>query len=153
MKKFMTLLFSSNIWTSRIAFFMIRVGIGLIFVIHGMNKLHGGTETFVFLGSTMKNLGITFMPLMWGIIAVMNELISGSCIAVGFATRFCAALLTFQMVVALMHHITKGDAFTMWSNALLCMIIFVALVIAGGGYFSIDNCIVKKNRATSDTHD
>jgi len=126
-------------FTNHLALMLIRIGIGVVFFVHGCIKVLGGMETWLFLGKSMSIFGITYLPLMWGLIAVANELLGGLCIAVGFATRLCAALLTAQMVVALTYHITKGDAFAVWSNALVCLIVFVALVIAGNGEFSSEN--------------
>ncbi len=45
--------------------FLLRVGIGLIFIRHGYPKLMGGQEEWLWLGSKMSHLGITAAPVLW----------------------------------------------------------------------------------------
>ena len=133
------LIMARSSFATEVALLMIRVGIGCIFVMHGLIKCSGGTSTFIWLGQQMGNVGITCMPLLWGLAAVFAELIGGACIAVGFLTRLFAGLLVFNMIVAFMYHWSKGDIFSVYAYSLLCIIIFSSLVISGGGWCSLDN--------------
>lgn len=117
---------------------IIRVGIGLIFAGHGYLKLKGGKNTWMWLGEQMSNLGITFLPLWWGIAAMSIELMGGSFLVIGLYTRLVSFFLAGVMVVALIHHLKKGDNFQYSSFPLSQLVIFIGLLIAGSGPFSLD---------------
>lgn len=117
---------------------VLRVGIGIIFVFHGYPKLLGGIETWTQVGSAMSMIGINFAPAFWGFMAAFAETIGGVFIILGLLHRPVALMLTFTMIVAVVMHVTGGDPFGIYSNALKALVIFVALVITGPGKYSID---------------
>lgn len=120
-----------------IGLLFIRVGIGLIFMKHGWGKITGGQEVWTGLGMSMQNFGITFMPVVWGFLAACVEFFGGIALATGFYVRWAALLMACVMVVALIMHINKGDSFTVYSHPLSLLCLFIGLVIAGGGSFTI----------------
>ena len=97
---------------------VLRIGIGIIFIIHGWPKLMGGVETWTQLGSTMSMVGITFAPSFWGFMAAAAEAIGGLFIIVGLLHRPVALMLIGTMIVAVIMHVTAGDSFGIYSNAL-----------------------------------
>lgn len=115
-----------------------RVGLGLIFTLHGWPKVMGGTESWMWLGSQMSIVGITFFPLFWGLVSALTEFLGGALLAVGLGTRIVSFLLAFQMLVALFYHLNKGDNFTVYSHPLSLLVVFVALMVSGAGYYSLD---------------
>ena len=117
---------------------VLRVGIGILFIGHGFPKLIGGASKWLWLGQQMGNLGITFAPLFWGFCAAFSECVGGICLVPGLGTRVASCFMAFTMFVAVIHHIAKGDSYGYISFPLSQMIIFIALVIAGGGRFSLD---------------
>ena len=117
---------------------VLRVGIGILFIGHGYPKLIGGASQWLWLGQQMGNLGITFVPLFWGFCAALSECVGGICLTLGLGTRIAASFMAFTMFVAVVHHIAKGDSYGGISFPLSQMIIFIALIIAGGGKFSLD---------------
>lgn len=117
---------------------VLRVGIGIIFIFHGYPKLLGGIETWTQVGSAMSMIGINFAPAFWGFMAAFAETIGGVFIILGLLHRPVALMLTFTMIVAVVMHVTGGDPFGIYSNALKALVIFVALVITGPGKYSID---------------
>ncbi len=117
---------------------VLRIGIGIIFIIHGVPKLMGGVEGWTQLGSTMSMMGITFAPAFWGFMAAATEAIGGVFIILGLLHRPVAVLLVFTMIVALLMHVMLGDSFTIYSNALKGLVVFVALSITGPGVYSLD---------------
>ena len=117
---------------------VLRVGIGIIFIFHGYPKLLGGIETWTQVGSAMSMIGINFAPAFWGFMAAFAETIGGVFIILGLLHRPVALMLTFTMIVAVVMHVTGGDPFGIYSNALKASVIFVALVITGPGKYSID---------------
>ena len=117
---------------------VLRVGIGIIFVFHGLPKLMGGVETWTQLGSTMSVMGITFAPVFWGFMAAATEVGGGLFIIFGLLHRLVALMLIFTMVVALLVHVSAGDPFAVYSNALKALVVFVAFAISGPGVYSLD---------------
>ena len=139
---FRLLVSSSNI---EIGYTFIRIAVGLIFMIHGWGKLTGGIATLQWVGSQMSHLGITFLPLFWGILAMLAELVGGFCLAIGLWTRIFAGALAFVMIVAISYHLNKGDAFNdVWSHPFTLLFIFIGFFIAGSGSYSIDNYLYAK---------
>lgn len=117
---------------------ILRIGIGIIFIFHGLPKLMGGIETWVKIGSTMSLIGINFTPAFWGFMAAVTEVFGGVFIILGLLHRPIAFMLTFTMVIALLMHVSAGDPFGIYSNSLKGLIVFIALMITGPGKYSLD---------------
>ena len=117
---------------------VLRIGIGVIFIFHGFPKLMGAVETWTQLGSTMSVMGITFAPAFWGFMAAATEVGGGLFIIFGLLHRLVALMLIFTMVVALLVHVSAGDPFAVYSNALKALVVFVAFAISGPGVYSLD---------------
>ncbi len=143
-------LLSSNT-SLELGLFLIRVGIGLVFVIHGWGKITN-MEQWHWLGSQMSHVGITFLPALWGFLAAATEFFGGLCLVFGFATRFAAALLAFVMFVAVLYHLKNGDAFKTYSHALSLFLVFAGLLLSGPGKFSLDHIIHGKSVVHASEH-
>lgn len=135
---------SSN--SINLALTFMRIGIGIIMILHGWPKITGGIETWKFLGSAMGNLGIHFLPVMWGFLAACTEFFGGIALTLGLGTRIAAIFLTIMMLVALVMHIKKGDPFTIYSHALALIVIFITFTFIGSGKYSLDNYILNKTK-------
>ncbi len=122
---------------------ILRIGIGIIFIFHGLPKLLGGVETWTQIGSTMSLIGINFAPAFWGFLAAAAEAIGGLFIIIGLLHRPVALMLVFTMIVALIMHLSAGDPFGIYSNALKGLIVFIALLITGPGKYSVDYKYIK----------
>lgn len=117
---------------------IIRLGIGGTFLFHGYPKLAGGTETWVFLGGAMGNLGITFAPVFWGFMAALTEFAGGILIMLGLLFRPAALLLFFTMLVAFIFHLAQGDPFQAYSHSLKLIFVFAALFFTGPGKYAVN---------------
>ncbi len=117
---------------------VLRIGIGIIFIIHGLPKLMGGVETWTQLGAALSMMGISFVPAFWGFMAAAAEAIGGAFIILGLLHRPVALMLLFTMIVAVFMHVASGDPFAVYSNALKGLVVFIALVITGPGKYSLD---------------
>lgn len=117
---------------------ILRIGIGIVFIIHGLPKLMGGMESWTQIGSTMSIVGINFAPAFWGFMAAAAEVVGGLFIIIGLLQRPVALMLAFTMIIAVIMHVTGGDPFGIYSNALKGLIVFIALLITGPGKYSLD---------------
>lgn len=116
---------------------LLRVGIGAMFMVHGWPKLAGGAATWKKLGGAMAQLGLDFMPTMWGFMAACSEFFGGLLLAAGLLFRPAAAALLSTMIVASIMHLKNGDSFTSASHAIEAGILFASLILIGPGRYAI----------------
>ncbi|SKB80329.1 putative oxidoreductase [Sphingobacterium nematocida] len=122
-----------------IALLILRVTIGLTMLIfHGLPKLMGGPEKWKKIGLSMGNLGIDFLPSVWGFSASIVESLCALFIVLGLWTRPNSILLAFTMLIATISHLTAGDGFNVASHAIELMAVFIALFLTGPGKYSVD---------------
>lgn len=118
---------------------MLRIGLGVMFCLHGLPKLAGGPKLWTALGKNMAHLGIDFFPVFWGFLAAATEGIGGILLVLGFCYRPVCLLLTFTMVIAsLKLHHDKADFQSAASRPIELAIVFIGLAFIGPGRFSID---------------
>jgi putative oxidoreductase len=117
---------------------ILRIGMGIMFIYHGMPKLLAGPEKWEKLGKAMGSLGIESMPVFWGFMASATEFFGGICLIVGLFFREMCILLTITMAVAASMHLDKGDGLRGASHAIEDGIVFLGLIFIGPGKYSID---------------
>ncbi len=132
---------------------IMRVLLGVVFFPHGAQKLlgwfggHGFTGT---MNSFTDNMGI---PVILAFLAIMAESLGAVALITGFLTRVAAFGIATNMVVAVfMVHLPYGF-FMNWFGKqegegfefhILAIALAVAIMIRGGGKWSIDGMIIKK---------
>lgn len=124
---------------------VLRVGIGAMFIAHGMPKLLGGQETWAWLGSQMQFLGIDFGFRTFGLLAALSETVGGLFLILGLLTRLSSFFLFFTMLVAAIFHLSIGDGFKGSAHAIELGIVFLSFMIIGAGKFSLDKLFFHKN--------
>ncbi|KLT64693.1 DoxX family protein [Pedobacter sp. BMA] len=117
---------------------LLRLGIGVMFIIHGFPKLAGGPHGWTGLGGSMKVVGINFLPVFWGFMAAATETFGGFLLIVGLFFRPACILLVFTMIVAALVHFGKGDGLQGASHAIESGILFLSLIFIGPGKYSVD---------------
>jgi putative oxidoreductase len=114
---------------------VLRVGIGIAFVIHGFPKVFMG-------GAVGLAKGLAAAGIPGGVVAAYlaggAEFFGGIALILGLLTRPTTAVMAFTMLIALIFHLNKGDKFMAYSHALESGILFLSLFIAGPGKFSLD---------------
>ena len=123
---------------------LLRVGIGIMFMIHGYPKLIGGPEVWAKIGGVLSTLGIGFAPTLMGFMAAISEFIGGLLLILGLFTRPACFFLFSTMVVATSMHINNGDSFGRYSHALEAVILFLSFIFIGPGEISLDEKFSKK---------
>jgi len=122
---------------------LLRISFGIMFVIFGYQKLTSGSQQLTQLGSAMSYFGITHGYLLWGYLAALTELLGGISYFFGFYIRLISLPMIWLLIVAIKFHQEKGDSFTKWSFASLCICIIISFVIMGSGIYSADYFINK----------
>ncbi len=117
---------------------ILRIGLGCMFLFHGLPKLFGGPEKWEKVGMAMGSLGITFLPAFWGFMAAISEALGGLCLILGFLLRPACILLTITMLVATLSHLSRGDGLGGASHAIEVGIVFLSLILIGPGKHSLD---------------
>ncbi|MFO1187972.1 MAG: DoxX family protein [Alphaproteobacteria bacterium] len=120
---------------------LVRIAAGLLLVPHGAQKLFGW-----FGGYGVEATGQFFatklgLPPSFALLAGLIEFAGGLLLAVGLFTRPVAALVAGLMAVAVVHvHWGNGFFWTAggFEYPLLWGLVAVALVLRGGGAYSLD---------------
>lgn len=129
---------------------LMRLGLGITFIIHGLPKLAGGPEGWTGLGGAMANWGITFAPTFWGFIGSMAEFAGGILLLVGLFFRPACIVLVLTMATATLVHLKNGDPFSTLSHALEMGIVFLGLFFTGPGRYSLDYRLSKRQVLPAD---
>ena len=115
----------------------LRLGIGIMFILHGYPKVLGGVAQWTQIGSSMQNLGITFFPAFWGFMAALSEFGGAVLLILGVGFRLASLLMLTTMCVATAHHFGKGDGIQGASHALEAGILFLSFLFTGPGKYTL----------------
>jgi putative oxidoreductase len=132
----------------RLAVLMLRLLLGVVFVMHGSQKLLGGGGVAGFAGGLAK-MGIEpHVPLAW--VVAITEFVGGICVFFGFLTRFWAAGLVIDMAVAMFKvHLVNGFFISKngFELVLTLGVLALAVVFMGPGWPSVDRAAGIEKRA------
>jgi putative oxidoreductase len=123
-------------WNDR-GLLVLRAAIGIVFVMHGWQKLavfgHDGVTAF------LTQAGVPF-PSVNAVLITAAELGGGLAMLAGVATRFSALVLAFSMAVAIVTvHLPNGFFLPNGMEFALTMLLTnLAVAQTGAGAYSID---------------
>lgn len=117
---------------------ILRIGLGIMFILHGYPKLFGGPDKWEAVGGAMKNVRVTLFPAVWGFLAGVAETFGGFMLLLGLAFRPVCLILMFTMFIASLKHLNAGDGIMGASHAIEAGIVFLALMFVGPGKYSVD---------------
>jgi putative oxidoreductase len=140
--KIKTWLFSSR--NSNAAILVLRIVIGISFIIHGYSKITGGPERWIAIGEKISIIGIEFGYLIFGFLATFSEFFGGVALLAGFLTRLSTVGIGFTMIIAILSHIAQGDSITRILHPLELLAVCVLIFVNGPGKYSIDNLFKHK---------
>ncbi len=136
-----------------IAGFVLRVLLGVVMFPHGAQKLLGWFGGYGFSGTMGFFTGKMGIPAVFALLVIITEFFGSLALIAGALTRLAAFGIGCVMLVAtLMVHLPNGF-FMNWAGKqqgegfefhLLAMAIAVALMIIGGGRWSIDGHLTKE---------
>lgn len=133
---------------------VLRIALGLVMLPHGAQKLLGWFGGCGFTGTMHFFTATMGIPYIFALMAVLAESIGSIGLIIGLGTRICAFGIGVTIAVAaLMVHVQNGF-FMNWFGAqagegfeyhILAVGMALTLLIAGGGRWSIDSLLSKKN--------
>jgi len=116
---------------------VLRLGIGAVFIVHGVPKFLGGPELWAKLGGALGAFGIGFAPAFWGFLAACAEALGGVCLVLGIFVRPAAVFMFITMIVAARMLGRMDGDFTAVSHPLSLAVVFSALMLTGGGKYAL----------------
>lgn len=129
------------------ALLILRVVLGIVFFPHGMQKLLGWFGGYGFAGTMDMFTTKLAIPAVFAFLAIMAESLGSLGLITGFLTRVAAFGITVNMIVAVyLLHWQNGIFMNWFGNQkgegyeyhLLVIAIGIALMIKGGGKWSVD---------------
>ena len=127
---------------------LLRVGIGGVFVAHGIQKL--AVFGISGLAGFMTQIGVPF-PTLSAIAVTAAELGGGLALMAGLFTRWAALPLAFSMIVAAVTvHLKAGFFLPNGVEYVLTLFVAsVALALTGAGAFSVDRWLEQRRARES----
>jgi putative oxidoreductase len=129
-----------------IGLLILRIGLGIMFILHGYPKMFGGPDTWVEVGSAMQYLGIDLAPMFFGFMAGVTEFFGGIFLLFGVFFTPTIIFLLVVMIVATIKSLGVGEGFAFYSHSIEIAIVFVSLLFIGPGAHSLDHKLKKKSR-------
>jgi putative oxidoreductase len=129
---------------------LLRLAVGGVLLAHGSQKLFlygiGGTAGF------FAHLGIP-VPMVSAVLSIGAEFLGGLALVLGFGTRWAAAVVAFNMLVAVVGvHLQHGFFLPAGAEyALTLLAANVALVFTGPGAFALDH-VVGRHRTVDQSY-
>ena len=116
---------------------VLRITVGIVFLVHGYQKLfHMG---FHGVAGMFGHLGIP-LPFVSAVVVTLVEFIGGILLIAGLLTRFAAAALAIDMIVAILVVHLKHGFYAQNSGfefPLTLLAATVCLAMSGGGMLSL----------------
>jgi putative oxidoreductase len=132
---------------------ILRVFLGGVIFPHGAQKLLGWFGGGGFSAS-MRGFESNFhIPTVFALLAILAESVGAVALIAGFFTRIAALAVSMNMVVAICLVHWKNGFFMNWAGTgkgegfeyhLLAVAIGLALMVKGGGRWSVDGVIAKR---------
>lgn len=127
-----------------IGLLILRVGLGIMFILHGYPTMFGGPETWSQIGSSMQYIGIDFAPMFFGFMIGVAEFFGGIFLILGLFFKPSVIFLFIMMLVVSAKDFGAGDQFASYSQTIEMAIVFLSLFFIGSGKYSLDRKLEKK---------
>lgn len=131
--------------------FFLRLALGVMLFPHGAQKLLGWFGGYGFTGTMGYFTGTVGTPWIVGALVILGEFFGALLLVAGLGTRFAAASVGLIMIGAVFQHKSNGFFMNWYGNQkgegiefhVLTFGIVLALVILGGGKWSIDSALAR----------
>ena len=125
-----------------VALLVLRIGIAAMMLVHGLPKLQ-----MLLSGDVSQFPGVLGMsPGLSLTLATLAEVVCSVLILIGLGTRLASIPLLITMLVAVLV-VHAADPFAAQELGLLYLLGYVVLLLLGGGRFSLDSVVTKRQQA------
>jgi putative oxidoreductase len=133
---------------------ILRVLLGIVFLPHGLQKVFGSFGGYGYTGTMGYFTGTLGIPALFAFLAIAAEFLGSLGLITGLFTRIAAFGIGIEIsVAALMLHVKNGFFMNWFGNQkgegfeyhILVVAIAAALVIKGGGKWSLDRVLVRQD--------
>lgn len=131
-----------------VALGLIRMIVGLVFVLHGAQKIF--VYHYAGVVGVFHQMGIP-APAVSAALAMTAEFVGGLLLLSGLYTRLAAIPVAFTMLVAITQVHLHAGFFAQgggFEYPLTLLVATLALIIGGGGGFALDNLRTRRQLAT-----
>jgi putative oxidoreductase len=134
---------------------LMRLVLGVVFFLHGSQKMLGSFGGFGFSGTMQAFTGMMHIPAPFAFLAICAEFFGGLGLIVGLLARVAAFGIAVNMIVAvLMVHLPHGPFMNWYGNQkgegyeyhLLALALAIPIIIRGAGAFSVDGLLASKGQ-------
>jgi putative oxidoreductase len=143
---------TSDSWT----FIVLRVILGLVILPHGAQKLPGWFGGYGFTATMNFFTGTVGLPWIIGFLVIIIEFFGSLALIAGVSTRIVAAsYIILALVIMFTSHVQNGFFINWYGNQagegfeyfILWIGLSIALLINGGGKYSVDKLFLKPGTA------
>lgn len=136
---------------------LMRLILGVVFFLHGSQKLLGWFGGFGFSGTMNFFTSMLHVPAPFAVLAICAEFFGGLGLILGLLARVAAFGIAVNMVVAVsLVHFANGPFMNWYGNQkgegyeyhLLALALAITIIIRGAGAFSVDGALVAKGQIT-----
>lgn len=147
-----TSFFQSFVATSdSLAPLFLRLSLAVMILPHGLQKTVGWFGGYGFKGTMGYLTGTVGAPWIFALLAILAESVGGAMLLAGVGTRLAALGIGGVMVVAAAQHRSNGFFMNWYGNQkgegvefhLLALGIVLALLVLGGGKWSLDAVLAR----------
>ncbi len=133
---------------------ILRVLLGIVFLPHGLQKVFGSFGGYGYTGTMGYFTGTLGIPALFAFLAIASEFLGSLGLITGLFTRIAAFGIGVEIsIAALMLHVKNGFFMNWFGNQkgegfeyhILVVAIAAALVIKGGGKWSLDRVLVRQD--------
>ena len=133
-------------WTRDISWLVIRLTVGGVLLVHGIEKVMGAGVTAFAKGLAARGIE---PALPFAYVVFFNETVGAVFLAIGFLTRIVGPMIAIEfLIITFIAHFPNGFAWTSpkggWEYPLLWGLVIFAVSLRGGGPWSIDRLIGKE---------
>jgi putative oxidoreductase len=130
--------------TAPYGLFILRVVLGIAFLVHGWMKLSGGVDN---VAGFFGNIGIPAAALMAWIVTIV-ELVGGILLIVGAFTQIVGILLFIDMIGAIIFARLGGEFIEgggiSWEKEAVFAAAALCLALAGPGLWAVDDMMAER---------
>lgn len=125
---------------SHVSVFFLRLGVAMVFIFHGYNKLFGPGAPQKMV-DYLSRIGMP-LPTALAYMAGGAEFFGGIMVGLGLLTRQASLFLIIMMLIAIFF-VHRNDPYREMEHAVQMLVLSIGTLYSGSGSFSLENLVKK----------